>query len=195
MDIHFPCCPNCGANIDYQGESCEYCGSKFVITNFRSPSAVEWMKYSNQINGSLKDDDSADVHYSKGYAFLMSGLYDKALAEFDRSIECNLTHGDGCFLASVAVLKGKKAFVCDKVVVDKAIEYAEAAFSIEMNPVYKAMVGYLKYDFYARKFLRTSPDYKEEMAISRELGLTRGDIDTLFGLVKTDVPSDPAFSI
>lgn len=45
--------------------------------------------------------------------------------------------------------------------INKAEEYLNAACMIEPKGFYYLFWAYIKYDYFERKFLNTSPDYKE----------------------------------
>ena len=49
--------------------------------------------------------------------------------------------------------------------------------------------AYIKYDFYARKSLRISPSYIDDMSRAREANVPPADVQTLFSLLGVEPPS------
>lgn len=186
-------CPGCGARVSTEQQTCVYCGSPVVITTFNSVYSMPVPavnKYANTYRQALAGapDDFA-LNNSAAMCYLKLGLYDKALAAFERAIEDNFDNSETYFYAAVCLLGGKKAFVCPKATVDKAIEYVNAANMIEPRGIYHYFLAYLKQDYYARKYLRTSPDYTEELRAAAQLGVPQPDIQMLFSVLRVEVPA------
>jgi len=53
--------------------------------------------------------------------------------------------------------------------------------------------AYLKYDFYARKFLKVQPDYSAELQMAIANNLSHFDADTLFSVLGVSCPPQLEF--
>ena len=98
-------------------------------------------------------------------------------------MEDNFDQPDVFFYAAVSLLKGQKAFVAPRAAIDKCLEYLNAALMIEPKGIYQYFLAYIKYDYFSRKYLKISPDWREtyESALN-EYGVTDEDADSLLRL-------------
>lgn len=72
--------------------------------------------------------------------------------------------------------------------INKAEEYLNAACMIEPKGFYYLFGAYIKYDYFERKFLNTSPDYKELLQQSIDAGCTQNDKERLFAILGVECP-------
>ena len=87
------------------------------------------------------------------------------------------------FMTAVALMRGKKPFLAQRADSNKAVSYLETACELEEKPIYRQMLGYIKQDYFDRKYLNVSPSTDEEYARAEELGLNDDDINTLVSLL------------
>ena len=115
--------------------------------------------------------------------FLKLKLFDKAYELFSKAMEDDVDDSESYFYAAVCLLKGKKAFLSSKPEINQILELMEAAVSIEERGIYYYFMAYIKYDYFKRKFLTTSPTYKDYLLLSKRFGCSATDIDTMFKMI------------
>ena len=54
---------------------------------------------------------------------------------------------------------------------------------IEPKGIYYYFLAYIKYDYFARKYFKTSPSYQEALAMANDAGLSAFDIEQLYGIL------------
>ena len=123
---------------------------------------------------------SALADFTKGSCFLRLKLYDKAIEKFEAAIDQNIDNPEAYFYAAVCQLKGKKACLTPLPNLRKALEYIEAANSIEPRGVFSYLAAYIKNDFFAKKCLRIDPDWRQELATAVANNLSPTDAMLLF---------------
>ena len=64
-----------------------------------------------------------------------------------------------------------------------------AATMIEDRGVYFYFMAYIKYDYFKRKFLNTTPNYKDYLAQAKAKGCSPTDVKTLFEMLGVDNPN------
>ena len=192
MEIRVHACPSCDAPVTPGEKSCKFCKSVYMISSFSSLSDIDRSKlrnYSNAYSSGLKDDpDDPSLNHSIGICYISLGLYDKALASFEKVMDFDPENSFGYYAAAICLLKGRSAFLNSKKDVDKAIEYLNAATMIEELGKYHYLMAYLKYDYYKRKFLRTEPDYSYHLNTAYALGISDEDIFDIFNQLKVNAP-------
>lgn len=122
------------------------------------------------------------------FCYLKLKLYDKAISCFDKALEDNLEDSEICFYAAVALLKGKKAFLTSRPVINKIEEYLNAAIMIEPRGIYYYFWAYIKYDYYYRKHFRSTPDYQKLLETASSSGYSEYDVHNLFDLLEVKKP-------
>lgn len=186
-------CPGCGEPWTMNMKECPSCHRPVVISTFNSVYAMpapEVNKYANTYKKVLADDpDNIDVLSSIAMCYLKLKLYDKALPAFEKAIEADFDNSETYFYAAVCLLKGKKAFLAQRSDIDKAIEYINAALMIEPKGIYYYFLAYIKYDFFERKYLNTSPNYRECVQMSYDTGTSDFDKDMLFNILGVASPN------
>lgn len=186
-------CPGCGEPWTMNMKECPSCHRPVVISTFNSVYAMpapEVNKYATTYKKVLADDpDNVDVLSSIAMCYLKLKLYDKALPAFEKAIEADFDNSETYFYAAVCLLKGKKAFLAQRSDIDKAIEYINAALMIEPKGIYYYFLAYIKYDFFERKYLNTSPNYRECVQMSYDIGTSDFDKDMLFNILGVASPN------
>lgn len=186
-------CPGCGAPVSLNQQVCEYCDRPVIISSFNSVygmSLTDINKYKNSYTNALQNSpDNPLINSSIAMCYLKLKLYDKALKAFETAIEDNFDNSETYFYAAVSLLKGKKAFLTQRSDINKAIEYIDAAIAIEPRGIYYYFLAYIKYDFFERKFLNTSPDYKDCLYYAQKMGVSECDKQMLYDILNVSKPS------
>jgi tetratricopeptide (TPR) repeat protein len=180
-------CPNCGVSVSLDQKKCEKCRQPIVIATFNSIATMplpEVNKYAGVYRKALEEHpDNQELNTSIALCYLKLKLYDKAILAFEKAMEDNFDNSETFFYAAIALLRGKKAFVAPRADIDKIIEYLNAALMIEPRGVYHYLLGYVKYDYFHRKYLNISPGHIEEYAMAKEAGVSENDIEQLFSIL------------
>lgn len=193
-------CSGCRSALDPSASFCEYCGNPVVISSFNSvlgKPVPELGKLARALESDAQGGGDPEMEnmakFTQGSCYLRLKLYDKALPKFEAAIEDNFDNPEGYFYAAVCLLKGKKAFLTPMPTIKKALEYLDAALMIENRGVFNLMKAYLKYDFYARKYLQITPDYREELQMALANNVSQTDADTLFSILGVEQPQTLRF--
>ncbi|MBR4838711.1 MAG: tetratricopeptide repeat protein [Bacteroidales bacterium] len=185
-------CPGCGRPLSTDMKECPACHRPVVISSLNNVDALSMLeinKYASAYQKALATDPANNkINGALAMCFLKLKLYDKAIAAFDKAIVDNFDNSETYFWAAVAMLKGRKAFVCQRSEIDKAEEFINAAIMIEPKGIYYYYWAYLRYDYYNRKFLRVQPDYKTLVAEACQNNVSNGDINQLFTVLGVEQP-------
>lgn len=186
-------CPGCGAPISISTKQCPYCFRSIVIKTFNSVASMTNLdinKYANSYRKALANHpDNMELNRSIAFCYLKLKLYDKALPYFEKAIENNFDDSETYFYASVCLLKGKKAFVTLRNVIDQIEEYLNAAIMIEPKGIYYYFQSYIKYDYFERKYLNTSPKWQECLDMAKSSGLSEVDTEQFYEILGVERPS------
>ena len=186
-------CPNCGAAVDTSQKTCKWCKQPVVISTFNSVYEMPMPlinKYANAYRQALSETpDNQDLNTSIAMCYLKLKLYDKALAAFEKAVEGNFDNSETFFYAAICLLKGQKAFLQQRPTIDRIEEHINAALMIEPRGVYYYFWAYIKYDYFSRKFYRTTPTYQDVLAMANNAGVSPLDIEQLYGILGVARPS------
>ena len=179
-------CPNCGAGVSANQESCEWCHSPVYISTFNSMASMNPLQINKYASGFRKElaenPDNTELNTSIAFCYLKLKMYDEAYAAFSKAIVDNFDNSETYFYAAVSLLKGKKAFLHQRPDIDKMLELVNAALMIENRGIYHYFMAYIKHDYFKRKFLTTSPNYKDCLMKANALGCSRADIDHFYSV-------------
>lgn len=185
-------CPGCGAPVQTNQQTCEWCQNPIVITSFStvsSMSPLQLNKYAASYRKDLAENpDNPELNLSIGMCYLKLRMLDEAYAAFSKAIVDNFDNSEPYFYAAVCLLKGKKAFLASRPDIDKILELMNAAVMIEPRGIYYYFMAYIKFDYFKRKFLNTTPSYKELLAQATAAGCSQTDITTLFEMIGVEKP-------
>lgn len=185
-------CPGCGARVSTSQKDCEWCHKPVIISTFNSVYSMpmpEVNKYVSAYRKALAENpDSIDLNNSAAMCFLKLKLYDKALPAFEKAMEDNFDNSETFFYAAICLLQGKKAYLHQRPTIDKIQEYLNAALMIEPRGIYYYFLAYIKYDYFERKFFRTSPSCKEVLSMATDAGFSEFDVEQLFGILSVAKP-------
>ena len=186
-------CPGCGAPASTSQEQCVYCKRPIVITSFsctQTMSPLELNKYASAYRKELAENpDNRELNMSIAFCYLKLKLYDKALPTFEKAIEDNFDNSEAFFYTAVCLLKGQKAFVASRANIDKAEEYINAALMIEPREIYYFFQAYIKYDYFHRKHLNTTPTWEEALQTAIHAQIPQADIPQLFEILQVEIPA------
>lgn len=186
-------CPGCGSRVTTNQKECEWCHKPIIISTFNSVYNMpmpEINKYAGTYKKALSENpDDKELNNSIAMCYLKLKLYDKALQAFEKAMEDNFDNSETFFYAAVCLLKGKKAFLAQRTDIDKAIEYINAALMIEPRGIYYYFLSYIKYDYFERKYLNTTPNYQECFNQSCEMGTSEFDKEMLFNILGVARPN------
>jgi tetratricopeptide (TPR) repeat protein len=185
-------CPNCGELGQTVGEKCAACDNPVVIKAIATVMAMP-MPQINKYIASYREQiaeqpDNKQLNGSIALCYLRLKLYDKALPCFEKAMEENFEDSTPFFYAAVCLLKGQKAFLMTRPVIDKILEYVNAALMIESRPIYHYFLAYIKNDYFARKHLNVPPSFQEHLEQARQVGLTDDDAAGFFAMLGVERP-------
>lgn len=180
-------CPNCNSGVDSSMKECPACDKPIIIRQVSQTSAMP-MPLINKYLGAYRaleaqHPNNKDLNVAKGICFLKMKMYDKAIESFVNAMPDNFDNPEPFYLAAVALLQGKKAFLAPRASIDKIEEYLNAAAMIEMRPVFYYFMAYVKKDYFDRKFLNTTPSAQELMSQACEYGLQESDVAEFHALI------------
>lgn len=191
-------CGGCGYALTPTSVECPRCGRAVAVSSFNSVYAQDLPtlnKLSRALDRDLREGASpelnASIKFALGGCYLRLKLYDKALQRFEEAIEEDFDNPEASFYAAVSLLKGKKAFLAPMANIKKALEYVNAALMVEERGVFHYFLAYIKFDFYARKYLQISPDWREELTLAQSAAnLSPTDCSMLFDVLGVEMPPD-----
>ena len=138
----------------------------------------------------MKDNpDNPEINYSIAMCYLKLKLYDKAIESFDKVINQNIDATDAYYYAAICFLKGTKAFTQTRETIDKVLQYLDAAISIEPKGMYYYYEAYIKYDYFKRKFLKTTPTYEELLENAKQVGINDAEIVEFYEILGVERPN------
>ena len=180
-------CPNCDSTLERTTKKCDYCHQPVIVDSFslsrmQDDQVKKYIKSYNKMLAEGKGT-SGEMENYMAMCFLRLHQYDKALEHFDKALDESFDDSETYFMNAVCLLRGKKPFLAQRADINKAVSYLETACEIDEKPIYRQMLGYIKQDYFDRKYLNVSPSTEEEYARAEELGLSDGDIDTLVTLL------------
>lgn len=179
-------CPNCGAGVSANQETCEWCHSPVYISTFNSISEMPMMQINKYASGFRKElaenPNNIELNTSIAFCYLKLKMFDEAYDAFSKAIVDNFDNSETYFYAAVSLLKGKKAFLHTRQEIDKMLELINAALMIETRGIYYYFMAYIKHDYFKRKFLTTTPNYKDCLIKAQAMGCSKADIDHFYSV-------------
>ncbi len=185
-------CRNCGAAVSIDTTNCKYCGQPVSISTFNSVKGMELPLVNKYVMSYRKDlslnPNDVGANKAVAYCYLKLKMYDNALSFFEKAVIDNFDDSETYFYAAICCLKGKKAFLSQRSDINKIEEFMNAATMIEPKGIYYYFWAYVKYDYFNRKFLRTSPDYMQMLEMAKKYQVSEYDISQLFSILNVDNP-------
>lgn len=186
-------CPGCGAAVSTEMQTCPHCYRQLVIrtiNNIVDFTPLDLNKQANSYKKALSQNpESAELNMSVAFCYMKLKLYDKAIPCFEKALEENFDNADAYYCAAIALLRGKKAFLAPRDVIDKIIEYIDAANMIEPKGIFYYFLAYIKYDYFERKYLNSKPSYKDCLGMATQLGLSQTDVRDMYNLLEVERPA------
>ena len=186
-------CPGCGAPVDTGQKECKYCHRPVIITTLNSVYDMpmpEVQKYARSYREQLEENpENQDLNMSVAMCYLKLGKREMALQAFEKAIEDNFDNSQAFFYEAIFRLNGKKACTMkERSIIKKIEEDIQAALMIENLGIYYYFWAYIKYDYYTKKFLNTSPTWQELVVKAQETGLSETDVEQLYLILGIDRP-------
>jgi tetratricopeptide (TPR) repeat protein len=185
-------CPGCGQPWTIADKTCKSCNRPVIISTFNSVYSMplpEINKYTSVYKQALTDNpNNSDLNRGLAMCYLKLKLYSKALAAFEKAIEVDFNDSETYFYAAVCLLEGKKAYLSVRPVIDKIEEYINAALMLEPRGIYYYFQAYIKYDYFSRKFFRTTPTYQDVLKMANANGVSQFDIEQLYSILGVSRP-------
>ena len=175
-------CPNCDGTINPGEKVCPHCNSHVTVSSniLATMPTMQVGKYAKSYSKMLAaDPENQELNGYAAMCYLRLRLYDRAMPLFEKAIDENFESAEPYFMAAICLLRGKKPFVAQRADINKAIEYLNAANQLEEKAIYHLLLGYIKQDYFDRKFLNIEPSTQEEYDRAAELGLSEEDERTL----------------
>ena len=193
VQVHDTTCRSCGAPAGLGQTKCEYCGNAVVISTFNSVHSMPapmLNQYAASYREALKNEpDATDLNRSVAVCYLKLKQYDNALNAYEKAKKDNFDNSETFFYAAICRLKGKKAFLAQRSDIDKIEEDINSALMMEpQKGIYHYFLAYIKYDYFERKSLNTTPTYREALANAHAAGLSPYDVDQLFEILGVPRP-------
>ena len=183
-------CPGCGAPLADNQKTCDWCRAEVFIRSYETVAAMpapQLNKYALAYKQNLVENpDHQELNESAAFCFLKLSMYDDAYNAFSKALVNNFDNSEVFFYAAVSLLKGKKAFLHTRPEIDKMLELINAALMIEPKGIYHYFMAYLKHDYFKRKFLTTTPNYKDCLVKAQAAGCTKADIDLFYAAAGVD---------
>lgn len=187
-------CPGCGVPITTSTQTCPQCFRPIVISTFNSVRSMSPLDINKQASvyrkAMVENPDNKDLNMSIAFCYLKLKLYDRALPCFEKAIEDNFDNSEVYFYAAIALLKGKKAFLTPRTIIDKAEEYLNAAIMIEPKAIYYYFWSYLRYDHHFRKHYVMNPNYRSLFDKAVHIGLSQTDVQELYSILEVERPNE-----
>lgn len=185
-------CPGCGVPITTSTRQCPQCFREIVISTFNSVNSMSPLDINKQANAYRKamvnHPDDKTLNTSIAFCYLKLKLYDKASPCFEKAIEDNFDNSEVYFYAAIALLKGKKAYLTPRPVIDQIEEYLQAAIMIEPKGIYYYFWSYIRYDHHYRKSYMMSPNYRDLLGQAQQAGLSQTDVEELYSILEVQRP-------
>ena len=186
-------CAGCGGPVSTGQKECNFCHRPVVISTFNSVYSMEMPllnKYVKRDRDALTVNPNNQVlNTSIAMCYLKLKLYDKALQAFEKVIEDDFDNSETYFYAAVCMLKGKKAFLAPRTDIDKILENLNAAIMIEPRGIYHYFLAYIKHDYFERKYLNITPNWKDTLQTATDTGVSDADITQLFEVLQVEIPT------
>jgi tetratricopeptide (TPR) repeat protein len=189
-------CGGCGADIlENQlenGELCPLCGQAARIRHYQTVAAMslpQVQKYQLAFQSQLSvNPNDHTLNSSLAFCFLKLKLPEKALLFFEKAMADNFSDPNLYYYAAICLLKGKKAFLAMRPEIDAIERYLDTSISLEPRGIFHYFRAYIKYDYYSRKFFKTSPTWEEALADAKNAGVTANDITDFYQIAGVERP-------
>ena len=180
-------CRNCGATVNHSYTECGFCAAPIRITTLKNVVSLEMAVALKLARAYEKDVSDEEAKLSLALLLLKLGQYDKAQKVISEAIEANPGNDELYLAQGIAALSGKKPFLCSRPAINIALQSVDAAFFIRELAVYKLFSAIVKFDYFKRKGFTILPDYKDDLAVVKSIGLASGDKEELLKLVRFDL--------
>lgn len=123
-----------------------------------------------------------------GVRFLSRKMYAQALACFEKEISNNISDPEPYFYGAIAKLEGKRPFLASRSIINEVEKYLDSAIAYGERGLYYYFYAYIKYDYYEKKILKTSPNFRELLLAADDYGVLEAEKTMLFDLLGASKP-------
>jgi tetratricopeptide (TPR) repeat protein len=174
------------------GEICPLCGQAARIKHYQTVASMplpQVQKYQAIFQAQIAANPNDNtLNSSLAFCFLKLKLPEKALPFFEKAMADNFSDPSLYYYAAVCLLKGKKAFLAMRPEIDTIERYLDTAISLEPRGIFYYFQAYIKYDYYSRKFFKTSPTWQEALLNAKNSGLAANDITDFYQITGIEKP-------
>lgn len=175
-------CPNCDRPITLDTELCPGCHQPVTLSSI-SLRGLSPLQLNHRTGAYLQalaaNPGNQKINCSLGMCYFGLHLYDKAIACFEKAIADNASSADTYYIAAICLLRGKSPYMAKREDINKCIDYLNAANMLEPKAIYFYLLGYIKENYFERKYLNVMPNAQHEYASAREMGIYDDDIEQL----------------
>lgn len=154
-------CPACGVAVGENQKNCPSCGVSLVFAMDNSGTSIVQIK-----------------------TLIKLSRYAEAIQKCNEFLSQGIATADVYFYLCIALLGGKKPFLNARTIIDECIGALECAAQISEDMKIYYLRAYIEYDYFERKYLSRSPNYKFYLNKALELGFTSSDKKQLEELLK-----------
>lgn len=186
-------CPQCGAPSESSVPRCIYCRAEFVIVSTSQLASLERPaveKYIQFYRKTADGESTGEAAFALGLCHLKLRLYSKAIESFDQLITTHPEHSDAHYYMAICLFAGQKPFLASRQTIDRALELVNAAIAIRPRGIYYYLLALIKYDYFTRKFLRTSPDHKQAFSAASSAGVSSEEASAMYEAMNVACPTE-----
>ena len=190
-------CSNCGCTLSGLELTCPVCGQPMIVKNISSllgmtPLALNARRrlMESELQRGVGMPFAADANFTIGCCLLLLKMFDQSIVRFAKAIDTNPYNAEAFFCMAIAVLKGRRPILTPLANIKNAQQNIDAAAMIEERSLFRYFMAYIKYDFYARQFLRVTPNWQWELQRARMLGITDKESVALFAILGQECPRE-----
>ena len=120
---------------------------------------------------------------------LRNHMYDEPLSYFKSAIADGASNPDVYYYACICLMQGKKAFVQQRATIDTIVNYMNTAISKNAKGIYYYFLAYIKYDYFERKYLNSSPDWRTCLRLAASRGATEAEAREMYAILGVERPA------
>lgn len=173
-------CPQCGAPIKVNLNSCEYCNAEFIVRSLSYLKSFDKSginKYISHYKELLDESpDDGEINLSMGICYLNLGLYNLANKFFKKAIDLTPDNSEVYYYYSLSLFNGKRPKITKYSMIQEIENYLNTAIQLDSERYkYYYLMAFIKYDFYLRNGLDQGLPTFEELKLEMENKLKTGE--------------------
>lgn len=155
-------CPTCGAKVERNESQCSCCGNHLILEVQHYTDTVHEKYESKKDDLSADDEKNIDIIID----FVKKRKYKEAIKLCDEMQNLNIPEIP--YLKCIAFIGGNKPFLISRKQIDECIELTNESIDMGMLGNNFLLRAYIEYEYFERKFLNRSPDYRYFAERARE---------------------------